>query len=140
MSFQHEWSPAEKAAVAYIKTSLLGRFLRTQKNRQRQAEREPLILNEPCYPDGGGPEERIDRLPVPHELPLDERVAMKVTIQQAMSGLTDKERAVIHELFWNQKRVTDLCEEWDVSKNTVLKTKRNALSKLRRYLQVQAGS
>jgi DNA-directed RNA polymerase specialized sigma subunit len=95
------------------------------------SEHEILTLNQSvCEEDSS--EEIIDRITEENKLPLDEVVSNKEIVRLAMQGLTEKEMVIITELFWNQKKVNELTKEMNVSKNAILKVKRNALQKMRK--------
>lgn len=121
------------AAVSYIQTCLKGRAIRLQKKWNSIPIKELLLLNEPCFDNNVT--EKVERIPAKEPIPFEERVADKLMLEEAMSDLTPNEAKVIVEVFWNQKKVKQLCQEWCVSKNTVLKTKRNALNKMRKSLK-----
>jgi DNA-directed RNA polymerase specialized sigma subunit len=53
-----------------------------------------------------------------------------------MKSLTEKEVVIITELFWNQKKVSELTQEMNVSKNAILKMRRNDLKKMRQTLGI----
>ncbi|QQE80053.1 sigma-70 family RNA polymerase sigma factor [Alicyclobacillus sp. SO9] len=130
----HNSDSFDAAAFVYIRSCLMGRAHRFRERQLIQVKREPAILNEPLRQS----ENSADRLSLitasdPHYDP--NRIADSVTLQGAMQCLTPNELRIIEALFFEGEKVIRLCETLHVSKNTVLKTKRNALRKLRRALQ-----
>jgi RNA polymerase sigma factor (sigma-70 family) len=128
-------SVVEKAFVSYMKKRLDGRSLRLKKKWDTVSKTEIQVLNEPCYQEEDSME-KVDQISKQEDLPFDEQIANRLVVGKAMEDLTDRETLIIQKLFWEQMRVKDLCEEMDVSKTAVLKTKRNALQKIKRALVV----
>jgi DNA-directed RNA polymerase specialized sigma subunit len=127
---EENWSDA--AAVAYINVCLMGRAARIARKWNAIREQEQLILNKPLY-DTNDSEEAIDRL-IDSNACFDGIVVDKLLLAQAMENLKPKEAEIIVELFWNQKRVSQLSKELQVSRKTVYRTKKIALDKLRRFM------
>lgn len=125
---------SDAAAFVYIRSCLRGRAYQFRRKRTRQRQRERLTLNEPLQHNG----DTVDRLSLIassdfHYDPT--RVTEMLTLQDAMKYLTPKERRVIEALFFRDEKVVNLCRLLHISKNSVLKTKRRALKKLRKVLQ-----
>jgi DNA-directed RNA polymerase specialized sigma24 family protein len=127
---EENWSDA--AAVAYINICLTGRAARIARKWNTIREQEQLILNKPVY-DTDDSEEGIDQL-IDDNACFDGFVVDKLLLAQAMANLKPKEAEVIVELFWNQKRISQLSRELQVSRKTVYRTKKIALDKLRRFM------
>lgn len=123
------WSDA--AAIAYIQARLKGRAIRIAQKWNAITERERLILNVPIYDSDS--EEEIDKLYDETDL-FESYITDKLILRQAMTKLTVKEARVITELYLNGKKVSQLCSELHVSRNTIQKTKKNALKKLRKMI------
>ncbi|MBD3921313.1 sigma-70 family RNA polymerase sigma factor [Paenibacillus sp. PR3] len=115
----------EASAIAYVKLCLKGRASRLKKRWSLISNRENLTHDTISFETLGV---------TTNQESFDDLVADKVIIEQGIIGLTSNEKRVITELYWNSKKVIDLCNELNVSKNTILKTKRNALEKLRRRI------
>lgn len=125
---------SDAAAFVYIRSCLMGRAHRFRKKQSTRVQREPATLNEPVGQDEDG----VDKLSLvaasdPKYNP--NRVTERITLQSAMRCLTPNERQIIEALYFQDRKVVKLCKELQVSKNTVLKTKRRALGKLRAYLK-----
>lgn len=125
---------SDAAAFVYIRSCLMGRAYRFRRKQFQKAQREPAILNEPLRQN----EDSIDKLDLvaasdPHFDP--NRVTELVTLRTAMQGLTPNEQRVIAALYFKGEKVVGLCNTLQISKNSVLKTKRRALKKLRISLQ-----
>ena len=122
---------SDAAALSYLRACLDGRA-----NRLRRTwcinRREVLATNDRSATPGategalGAGDQNWDR----HYKQVVDRMAL----DKAMSVLTAREARLIFELFWAQKTVTDVCAEHGVSKNSVLKMKRNALRKMKKAL------
>lgn len=132
MNKNEKLSELEKAFVSYVKRHIDGRSLRLKKKLNLLQSRELLILNEPLDDEEVDSVEKVDQIPDNYYLPPDYQVVNQLDIEIAMRGLTEKEYFIIRKMFWEQESVKELCQELDVSKNTVLKTKRNALKKMKR--------
>lgn len=127
---------SDAAILAYVKICLHGRALRLEKKWDFLLKRELLVLDEPYYDDEQS-DTKVDKTLKTDESPIEEFVTKnKVILQNAMDRLTVKERNIIEQLFWKEKTVKQLCLELNVSKNSVLKMKRNAFQKIRRDLSV----
>lgn len=125
---------SDAAILAYVKICLHGRALRLEKKWDFLLKRELLVLDEPYYDDEQS-DTKVDKTLKTDESPIEEFVTKnKVILQNAMDRL--KERNIIEQLFWKEKTVKQLCLELNVSKNSVLKMKRNAFQKIRRDLSV----
>ncbi|QSO53540.1 hypothetical protein JZ785_06750 [Alicyclobacillus curvatus] len=124
----------DAAAFVYIRSCLMGRAYRFRKRLTQKAQRELTVLNEPMSQNEDG----IDRLSLVAS--SDSRydpncVAERMTLQNAMQYLTANERRIITALYFDGETVVTLCETLRISKNSVLKTKRKALRKMRITLQ-----
>ncbi|GMK40882.1 hypothetical protein PCCS19_39380 [Paenibacillus sp. CCS19] len=117
----------EASAIAYVKLCLKGRASKLKKRWSLISNRENLTHDTISF-------EAIALDVISNQDSFDNLVADKIIIEQGIIGLTSNEKRVITELYWNSKKVIDLCNELHVSKNTILKTKRNALEKLRRRI------
>lgn len=118
----------DAAAISYIETCLKYRASRLRKKWTSQADREHLILNSLAHHDNQA--EKIDLISDPSG-PLDKNVVNRLLVEQAMTCLTEKEKMIIRRLFHSDTKVRMLCDELHISKNAVLKTKRNALEKMK---------
>ena len=118
---------SDAAAVAYIHLCLKGRALRLKKKWSLTYSREQLVFDTIPY-------EAIMLKRLMDSTPIDEKIMDKIIIEQAMECLTSKEKRILIELYWNDKQVISLCKELYVSKNTILKTKRHALEKMRQRI------
>lgn len=125
-------SLSDAAALAYIQICLKGRAMRLNQKWNTLYKREKLILNEPVF-DTDSKEEKIDHLP-DEKRTIEVLVTDKLYWEHAMTCLTPKETKVLVEIFWNEKKISQLCSELQVSKKTVLKTKQNALKKIRMFI------
>lgn len=121
------------AAISYIWIRLKGRASRLRRQAASRAHRELLLLNEPTFDSSS--DDKLSMVRDPQSQHGYERLAKSHTLQRAVHCLTEKEITLIFELFWNQKSVAQLCVDLHVSKNSILKMKRNALKKLHRAVQ-----
>lgn len=122
----------DAAAVNYFKIRLHGRAARMAKKWNTVYEREQLSLNTSMHGNESF-EEEINRI-FDDYAPFEDSLADRLTLEQAMKKLTPQEKQVIIKLFWEDKQISQLCTELYVSRNTIQKTKRNALLKLRELI------
>lgn len=121
-------SHSDAAALAYISTCLLGRARRLSRKWGTLSHQEMFILNQPIYADSD--EEYVAQVADAHP-PFDKAIVTKLVVEDALSYLTHKEKDIIVQSFWKDQRISQLCRQRNVSKNTILKTKRKALKKLK---------
>ncbi|MEN1969181.1 sigma-70 family RNA polymerase sigma factor [Lentibacillus sp. N15] len=136
MSIDFENAPLSKAEmefISFINICIKGRSLRIRKKSDNIYERERLILNEPYFSDGTG-EEKINMIPVEHDRLFDEEVVNRLIIENAIRKLDDREQTIIYGIFWEDKKISQICGDLNISKNTVLKVKKMALNKMRDQL------
>ncbi|GAA0470550.1 hypothetical protein [Alkalibacillus silvisoli] len=124
----------DAAVVSYINICLNGSSIRYQKKRYTIENKEIHSLNEPFH-DEQFSVEKVEYTTYDNEISLDKEVINKVILESAMQNLTQKEAVTITEIYFNHKKVTDLTQELQVSKNAILKTKRRALQKMRIELE-----
>jgi DNA-directed RNA polymerase specialized sigma subunit len=132
---RYELSKSDSAFLSYVNMHLKGKTARMNKQLNRLLEHEILELNEPIYEEDSS-EEKVNRVTNQSQLLIDEEVSYKVAVELAMKSLTEKEVVIITELFWNQKKVSELTQEMNVSKNAILKMRRNDLKKMRQTLGI----
>lgn len=116
------------AAISYIWIRLKGRASRLRRQLATRANREKLLLNEPCSDSS----DHLARVSDTRAQGAYDSVAGLALLRRLARCLTEKELALLHDVYWDQTPVYRLCEERRVSKNSILKMKRNALAKLRR--------
>lgn len=121
-------NPSDAAAIAYIKICLEGRAKRISSKLQNISQKEQLLLNQPIYEN-----HQEEQLSLIHDksVPFDLVVVDKLVLQTAISSLTMKERHLIQHVYEKDQSIKQLCQERNISKNTALKMKRNALKKLK---------
>lgn len=130
---EHELvSYSDFAAISYIWIRLKGRASRLRCQAARRASREFLLLGEPIHETGPG--DRLLGVHDPHSQRSFERIIESHSLRKVIHCLTEKELALLFEAFWKEKSISQLCAELHVSKNSILKMKRNALKKLNRAL------
>ena len=69
---------------------------------------------------------------------IEEQVLKRMESEQlhrALSSLSDEERYLIQQIYFNDRTERDLAEELGCSQNAVNKRKQRILDKLRRFLQ-----
>ena len=81
-----------------------------------------------------GSEEKVDKTPNQNDISVDEQISNKLDVEKALEHLTEKESFIIEKLFWDQMSVKETCKVLDVSKNAGLKSRRNALKKMKKAL------
>lgn len=122
---------SDAAAVAYIQTCLRGRAIRISRKWSSIADHEQLTLNAPIYEDSN--EEGVNLIGDDRFL-FENILTNKLILQQAMDELTRKEAHIITELFLHDKKISQLSTELHVSRNTINKTKKKAIMKLKKFI------
>lgn len=122
----------DAAALSYLRTCLDGRASRLQRGRFCKGK-EVLGTTEDVM-DAEASRARLTTGGAGCDGSF-KQFTDRMALRQAMTNLTRREKILIFELFWMQKTVRDVCVERGISKNSVLKMKRNALQKMKRILE-----
>lgn len=116
---------SDAAAFIYIRTCLVGRAHRFRKKMSIRAHREPVSLNEPVNQNGDSIE-KLNLIAASDSYYDPNRITELITLQNAMKCLTPNELKVINAVYFQDEKIVRLSEMLQVSKNTILKTKRTA--------------
>ncbi|NGP46509.1 hypothetical protein G4V62_16720 [Bacillaceae bacterium SIJ1] len=121
----------EAAAISYIHISMLGRAKKLKKKQEIKLNKEKLLLNEQLkYSEQ---KELLDCI-TDHKNYLEDYVVSKIMLREFMKLLTNKEKKIVQMSIYDDKKIKDICECHNISKNTVLKQKRNALKKIEAHI------
>lgn len=131
-----ELTKVEAEFVSYVTTCLNGKAIRIQKQWDTLTGHEMAILNQPLKNnDSKSFEEKIGRIPIDN-VSFEEKTVNKLLILNAMNALTKKEKIIIFELYWNNKKIVELSEELNISTRAIHKSKYNALKKMKKQIRL----
>ncbi len=102
------------------------------------AIQEPISLFEPIYHDGGDPIFVMDQ--ISDEKNEDASWLEGISIREAMSKLTDREKLILTMRFFDGRTQMEVADEIGISQAQVSRLEKAALKHLRRYMQVEAKS
>lgn len=96
------------------------------------AIQEPISLFEPIYHDGGDPIFVMDQ--ISDDRHLDGQWLEAVSIKEAMSKLSDRERLILKKRFFEGHTQMEVAEEIGISQAQVSRLEKTALKHMRRYI------
>ena len=94
---------------------------------------QPMSLYDAVYNDGGDSIYVLDQLK--DNKNEEEEVIDKISTNQILSKLTEKERHIIKRRYFNNKTQTELAEELGVSQAQVSRIEKNALERIRKRMK-----
>ncbi|MGE5484966.1 MAG: RNA polymerase sporulation sigma factor SigG [Ignavibacteriales bacterium] len=96
------------------------------------AIQEPISLFEPIYHDGGDPIYVMDQ--ISDEKNQDANWLEGISIREAMSRLTDRERLILTLRFYEGKTQMEVAEEIGISQAQVSRLEKAALNRMRKHM------
>src|SRR5690554_4112769 len=91
---------------------------------------EPISLFETIYNDGGDALYVVDQ--VKDEKNIDEKWIEKITLEDSISNLSDRERQIVDMRFYKGKTQMEVAEEIGISQAQVSRLEKSALSQLKK--------
>lgn len=91
---------------------------------------EPVSLFEPIYNDGGDALYIFDQ--IKDERNLDEKWVEKMTLEESINELTERERQIVDMRFYKGKTQMEVAEEIGISQAQVSRLEKSALSQIRK--------
>ncbi len=96
------------------------------------AIQEPISLFEPIYHDGGDPIYVMDQ--ISDDKNLDSNWLEGISIREAMSKLTERERLILTLRFYEGKTQMEVAEEIGISQAQVSRLEKAALSRMKKHM------
>lgn len=96
------------------------------------AIQSPVSLHEPVYNDGGDPLCVMDQ--ISDKKNREENWIERISLNEAMRRLPDRERHIIDMRFFDGKTQTEVAEEIGISQAQVSRLEKSALKSMRNYL------
>ena len=97
-----------------------------------EAIQDPVSLFEPIYQDGGDAIYVMDQLKDPKV--DDNEWVRDLSIRQAMSKLSDRERNIIRRRFFQGRTQMEVAEEIGISQAQVSRLEKAALQQMKKYI------
>lgn len=91
---------------------------------------EPVSLFEPIYNDGGDALFVVDQ--VKDEKNIDERWIEKITLEDSISNLSDREKQIVDMRFYKGKTQMEVADEIGISQAQVSRLEKSALTQLKK--------
>lgn len=91
---------------------------------------EPVSLFEPIYNDGGDALYIVDQ--IKDERNLDEKWVEKMTLEESISELTEREKQIVDMRFYKGKTQMEVADEIGISQAQVSRLEKSALSQIRK--------
>ena len=91
---------------------------------------EPISLFEPIYNDGGDALYVVDQ--VKDEKNIDEKWIEKITLEDSISNLSDREKQIVDMRFYKGKTQMEVAEEIGISQAQVSRLEKSALTQLKK--------
>lgn len=93
----------------------------------------PMSLYEPVYQDGGDTLYLMDQ--VSDKKNREDKWVWKMSLQEAMNQLSERENHIIKLRFFEGKTQTEVADEIAISQAQVSRLEKNALKNMRKYLE-----
>ena len=91
---------------------------------------DPVSLFEPIYNDGGDALFVVDQ--IKDDKNIDERWVEKITLEDSIKNLTDRERQIVDMRFYKGKTQMEVAEEIGISQAQVSRLEKSALAQIRK--------
>lgn len=91
---------------------------------------EPVSLFEPIYNDGGDALYVVDQ--VKDEKNIDERWIEKITLEESIKSLTDREKQIVDMRFYKGKTQMEVADEIGISQAQVSRLEKSALTQMKK--------
>lgn len=91
---------------------------------------EPISLFEPIYNDGGDALYVVDQ--VKDEKNIDERWIEKITLEESINSLTDREKQIVDMRFYKGKTQMEVADEIGISQAQVSRLEKSALTQIKK--------
>ncbi len=91
---------------------------------------EPVSLFEPIYNDGGDALYIFDQ--IKDERDIDEKWVEKMTLEESINELTDREKQIVDMRFYKGKTQMEVADEIGISQAQVSRLEKSALSQIRK--------
>lgn len=95
---------------------------------------EPVSLFEPIYNDGGDALYVVDQ--VRDEKNIDEKWIEKITLEDSINNLSERERQIVEMRFYKGKTQMEVAEEIGISQAQVSRLEKSALSQLKKGFKI----
>ena len=93
----------------------------------------PMSLQEPVYNDGGDALYVMDQLS--DQTNKEEKWVENIVLNEALNGLSDRERKIIDMRFFNGKTQMEIADEIGISQAQVIRLEKNALKSMKNYMK-----
>lgn len=126
----------EARIITWFSKGLRNEFIRLSKKQRQLQFSELLLLNNQISSDPCDEEtEYIDT--IADGCNTFTQVTEKLTLQDALSQLTQKQRSVVFETILEEKTLEKVANQLGISKQAVSKIRKRALRKLREHFHAQ---
>jgi len=122
--------------LSYVDKSLDYKSMELRKKVLKIKNRELLTLNSPLTDEPHG-EEQLDYLEDAKALGDEQRILM-IDIDRALNTLSDTDKYVIVQLFFDEHPQKELADYMHVNQSTISRIKKKALKKLKEILKTEA--
>lgn len=95
---------------------------------------EPVSLFEPIYNDGGDALYVVDQ--VKDEKNIDERWVEKITLENSIKCLTDREKQIVDMRFYKGKTQMEVADEIGISQAQVSRLEKSALNQIKKDFKI----
>ena len=93
----------------------------------------PMSLQEPVYNDGGDALYVLDQLS--DKKNKEEKWVENIVLNEALKGLSERERKIIDMRFFNGKTQMEIADEIGISQAQVSRLEKNALKAMKKYME-----
>ena len=93
----------------------------------------PVSLYEPVYTDGGDPLYVMDQ--ISDHKNKEEKWVENIVLNEALKGLSERERKIIDMRFFNGKTQMEIADEIGISQAQVSRLEKNALKAMKKYME-----
>ena len=93
----------------------------------------PMSLQEPVYNDGGDALYVMDQLS--DQTNKEEKWVENIVLNEALKGLSERERKIIDMRFFNGKTQMEIADEIGISQAQVSRLEKNALKAMKKYME-----
>lgn len=127
---------SRKYHVSYMVTEEELKVLNKSYNHQDYCERQQNAMNNVVlFSEIDTEEFAAEELIKGNVIGVEQNVVGGMFVEELLALLTEEERSVVISLIMDKEVITDLCEELQKSRFSIMRTRDRALEKMKRYLE-----
>lgn len=127
---------SRKYHVSYMVTEEELKVLNKSYNHQDYCERQQNAINNVVlFSEIDSEEFAAEELIKGNVIGVEQNVVGGMFVEELLALLTEEERSVVISLIMDKEVISDLCEELQKSRFSIMRTRDRALEKMKRYLE-----